>query len=101
MRDTEITKEAKQLAEAHRSFDPNTTEILFFDSVRHDMIRLLEISSDVPASGCLFPVTFEPAEGMKYPSTIIVVAQEDFDKLKDSKISLPQGWGSIATAKAI
>ena len=65
------------------------------------MIRLLEISSEVPPCGCLFPVSFEPAEGMKYPSTVIVVAQEDFDKLKESKINLPQGWGNMADGKQI
>ena len=52
----EIVNEAKALAAAHRRFDPSTTEILFFDSTGHDMIRLLEISSEVPPSGCLFPV---------------------------------------------
>ena len=101
MEASEIAKEAKQLAEAHRQFDPSTTTILFFDSEHHDMIRLLEISSDVPASGCLFPVTFEPAKGMKYPSTIIVVAQEDFNKLKSSIINLPHGWGNMASGKPI
>ncbi len=101
MRVNEITNEAKTLAEAHRKFDPSTTDILFFDSASHDMIRLLEISSDLPPCGCLFPVSFEPAEGMKYPSTVIVVAQEDFDKLKANKINLPQDWGNMANAKRI
>ncbi len=101
MRESEIAKEARLLAEAHRDFDPSTKKIYFFGSAPHDMIRLLEISSDVPPCGCLFPVSFEPAEGMKYPSTIIVIAQEDFDKLMEDKIELPPDWGSMKSAREI
>ena len=97
----EIDLEARRLAEAHRDFAPSTKEILFFDSQNHDLIRLLEVSPEVPPCEQLFPVSFDPAPGMKYPSVVIVVAQEDFDKLKTGSLSLPQGWGQMTAGRPV
>ena len=92
-----IKDEALQLVKWDCEFDPQTVLILYFKSKKEKVIRLLEVSGDVLPSGLIFPITFAPdkEEGMQYPCTIIVVAQEDYDKIKQGKLKLPKDWGKL------
>lgn len=100
---TSIRSEALELVKAHCEFDPLTFLIIFFQPKDSEVVRLLEVSEDVPVSGCLFPISFAPnkEEGMQYPCTIIVVAQEDYEKIKQGKIKLPKDWGKIEDGEEI
>ena len=98
-----IKSEALELVKAHCEFDPLTFLIIFFQPKDEEVVRLLEVSEDVPAAGCLFPITFAPdkEEGMQYPCTIIVVAQEDYEKIKQGKLKLPKDWGKLEEGEEI
>ena len=92
-----IKSEALELAKAHSEFDPQTLLILYFQSKKEEEVRLLEVSSDVLPSGLVFPLTFAPdkKEGMQYPCTIIVVSQEDYEKIRQGDLTLPDDWGKL------
>ena len=92
-----IKSEALELVKAHCEFDPQTVLILYFKSKKEEELRLLEVSSDVLPSGLVFPLTFAPdeEEGMQYPCTIIVVSQEDYEKIKQGDLTLPDDWGKL------
>lgn len=56
-------------------------------------IKLLEVNANTVASGVL-PVQFgpAPASGIPYPSIIIEVSPEEFEKIKTQELKLPKGW---------
>ena len=56
-------------------------------------IKLLEVNSNTVPSGVL-PVQFgpAPASGIPYPSTIVEVSPEEFEKIKAKELKLPKGW---------
>ena len=92
-----VRSEALELVKAHCEFDPQTFLIIYFQSKKEEEVRLLEVSSDVLPSGLVFPLTFAPdkKEGMQYPCTIIVVSKEDYEKIRQGDLSLPDGWGKL------
>jgi hypothetical protein len=90
------TKEevAKVLAEGHRKADADTKDIYFFDDPSTDEIRLLEVSATVPATGEVLPFKFkaDPADGITYPSSVILVNLEEWEAIKKGAVVLPDGW---------
>ena len=56
-------------------------------------IKLLEVNTNTVASGVL-PVQFgpAPASGIPYPSIIVEVSPEEFEKIKTKELMLPKGW---------
>jgi hypothetical protein len=56
-------------------------------------IKLLEVNTNTVASGVL-PVQFgpAPASGIPYPSIIVEVSPEEFEKIKTKELKLPKGW---------
>jgi hypothetical protein len=56
-------------------------------------IKLLEVNTNTVASGVL-PVQFgpAPASGIPYPSIIVEVSPEEFEKIKAKELMLPKGW---------
>lgn len=93
MENKKLLDEARELAKSHYEIDPLTTKIVLFPSKDNNRINLLEVTSDVPPSGCLFPISFVPDKDMEYPRSIILVAQEDYEKIKNGEILLPEDWG--------
>jgi hypothetical protein len=56
-------------------------------------IKLLEVNANTVPSGVL-PVHFgpAPASGIPYPSVIVEVSPEEFDKIQAEELKLPKGW---------
>ena len=89
------------LATAHREADPSTTEI--FLAPGEDEIRLIEISREIPPSGEVFPVSFnpDPEKGMHYASSVILINPEEWEEVKAGELTLPTGWGNPNTFRPI
>lgn len=85
---------AQLLAKAHREADPSTTEVWFFPDNEQQTVRLLEVSSSVPAVGEVLPFRFEPdvEEGIIYPSVVILLHPVEWRKVHTGDIKLPLGW---------
>jgi hypothetical protein len=56
-------------------------------------IKLLEVNTNTVPSGVL-PVQFgpAPASGIPYPTIIVEVAPEEFEKIQTHELKLPKGW---------
>jgi hypothetical protein len=97
----DILEEARILANSHKLIDPATSRIICYSKDTDTIIRLLEVSKEVPPSGCVFAVTFAPGNGVGYPSSIILLNPSDYRKIKEGKLSLPEDWGDFKAGNAI
>ncbi len=84
---------ARELAIAHREYDPATTTIKLFPSIDRE-IRLLEVSSASPTTGEVLPFRFgaDAAQGIDYPSVVIVLSPREWEDVKSHDLPLPTGW---------
>lgn len=96
-----LREEAMLLAEKHKQVDPQTTHVILYSTEDDDIIKLLEVSRDVPSSGSVFAISFAPGNGIHYISSVILLSPRDFKKLKDGKLALPEDWGSLNTGNVL
>ena len=91
---------ARDLAAAHRKQDSQTSTIKFFPGAQKDEVCLLEISAAAPTTGEIMPFRFgaDVANGVEYPSVVILVSPDEWQAVQAGKLSLPQGW-NLSTAK--
>ncbi len=90
---------ARELARMHYELEAGLTQVFLIadqaqgDGVRSEPIKLLEVNADTVASG-IVPLHFgaAPASGIPYPSIIIEVTPEEFDKIQSNAMKLPEGW---------
>lgn len=85
---------AEELAAAHRAVDPETTTIKLFSSPKNDEIRLLEVTTVVPATGEALPYRFppDPAERIDYPSIVVLLHPAEWRDVEHGALTLPAGW---------
>lgn len=85
---------ARELAAAHRQWDPQTAEIYLFPDAQLADVRLLEVSSAAPCSGDVFPFHFpaRPDLGIDLSSTVVLLNPEEWKEVLAGKLSLPDGW---------
>src|SRR4051794_33325515 len=97
MNDREIV--ANRLAQRHYQFEPDITEIRTIyapdpcESFPNVPIKLLEVNANTVPSGIL-PLRFDavPASGITYPSVIVEVTPEEYERIKRNELPLPHGW---------
>lgn len=97
----DILSVAKELAEWHRESDPDTSRILCYSNEQDTIIRLLEVSKEVPTSGSVFSVSYAPGNGIPYASSIILLSPRDFAKVRKGVLELPAEWGKLSDGKAL
>ncbi len=90
---------AKRLAEKHYAIEAGITHI-FRIQQRVDVemkpaepIKLLEVNANTVPSGVL-PLHFGPvpARGIPYPSVIVEVTPEEYERIRRHELKLPDGW---------
>jgi hypothetical protein len=105
---------ARTFAVAHYEAEPGLTRIIRFTSSAEseviEPIKLLEVNEATVPSGVM-PLHFgpAPASGVPFPSVIVEVTPEEFDRIQRRELQLPPGWEraeelpkpSTATAGAI
>ncbi len=101
MSEITIADVALKLAEAHRAEDPDTKGVYLAEA--SDEIRLVEVSGSVETAGEVLPYRFnaQPDEDIPYPSVVILVSVEEWDKLNSGELELPTDWGSPGKLKKI
>jgi hypothetical protein len=89
---------AQRLAEAHYAVDSAIELIVQLVSPGREgdpkePIKLLEVNSDTSADG-IVPLAFgaRPDAGITFPSVIVDVTPEEYEKIKGDPASLPNGW---------
>jgi len=90
---------AKKLAHKHYDIEPGITRIFKlrdkpeFEGLSSAPIKLLEIKIDTAPSGFM-PLYFGPVpgSGIPYPSVILEVTPDEFERIKSQELKLPEGW---------
>ena len=96
---TEKANVAKELARMHFQIEPGLTRVFRcsgsadIEFRRNEPIKLLEVNVGTVASG-IMPLRFGPlpASGINYPSVIIEVTPDEFERIESKKEKLPEGW---------
>jgi hypothetical protein len=90
---------AKKLADKHFDLEPGITRIFklraepALEEMSGTPIKLLEVNVDTPPSG-IMPLYFGPvpSSGINYPSVIVEVTPDEFEKIQLHELKLPNGW---------
>jgi hypothetical protein len=90
---------AKNLAHKHYEIEPGITRIFKLldkpelEGLSSTPIKLLEINVDTAPSG-IMPLYFGPvpSSGIPYPSVIVEVTPDEFERIKVKELELPNGW---------
>ncbi len=98
-----IPEVALELAEAHRKEDPETRAVFLSDDPDQVEVRLVEVSGSVESSGEVLPFRFAPRpdKGIPYASVVVLLSEDEWDRVYRGELHLPQGWGSPNTLKKI
>lgn len=85
---------ARALAKAHRKTDRKTSVVKLFHTTQQDEIHLLEVSAAAPTTGEIMPFRFgeDLAQGVDYPSVVILVSPEEWQEVEAGRLPLPVGW---------
>ncbi len=91
---------ARELAKAHRNTDRKTSLVKFFSTAQQNEIHLLEVSAAAPTTGEIMPFRFGEnlAQGVDYPSVIILVSPEEWQEVEAGRLPLPADW-DLTTAE--
>jgi hypothetical protein len=87
---------ALSLAEAHRLDFPAIRRIVRVigtdESSVHEPVKLLEVNQETSPSG-IVPITLGPyPPKYPYPSIIIEVTEEEYQRICSGDLELPDGW---------
>ncbi len=96
---TEKAEAAMTLAKKHYEVEVGLKHVIHFSGSpqteisRSEPIKLLEVNTNTIASGVM-PIYFgpAPASGIPFPSVIVEVTPEEYEKIQRSELSLPKGW---------
>ncbi len=82
------------LARWHGEGEDPPVDIYSFDDSdeRNPVVRLVEVSDGFLTTGEPWPVTFGRSDELPYPSTVILVSTEDWQRVTSGEIQLPPGW---------
>jgi RNA polymerase subunit RPABC4/transcription elongation factor Spt4 len=97
---TEKAKVAKELAKKHYQVEPGLTHVIRCSGAAEiefgpaEPIKLLEVNENTVPAGVM-PLHFgpAPASGITFPSIIVEVTPDEFEKIKKQELALPAGWG--------
>lgn len=92
-------EEALELARKHYQIETGLTHIFRIAGSAEvefrptETIKLLEVNENTVPSGVM-PIQFgpSPASGLNYPSVIVEVTPDEFDRIQTHQLELPQGW---------
>ena len=95
----EKTRGAQDLAKKHYQTETGLTRIFRLrgkadvEVTLLEPIKLLEVNDWTVPSG-IMPLRFGPVpdSGFHFPSIIVEITPEEFDKLKSQELTLPAGW---------
>jgi hypothetical protein len=96
----QLDQSAMELARKHYQVEPGLTRVIQFSAsatlATAEPIKLLEVNANSASVGVM-PLGFGPAPdaGIRFPSIIIEVTPEEFEKIEAKELGLPPGWEFI------
>ena len=93
----QLDESASELARKHYQVEPGLTRVIQFSASANlataEPIKLLEVNTNSASFGVM-PLGFGPAPeaGIRFPSVIIEVTPDEFEKIEAKELPLPKGW---------
>lgn len=95
----EKVRVAKEIARKHYQVEPGLTQVIRYsgspqiEAIPLEPIKLLEVNENTVPSGVM-PLRFgpAPASGIPFPSVIIEVTPDEFQRICAQELRLPEGW---------
>lgn len=92
-------QEARELAKKHYKVEAGLTRVIRIggsadvESHPDEPIKLLEVNENTVPSG-IMPIQFgpSPAAGIHYPSIIVEVTPDEYERIQTGELPLPDGW---------
>jgi hypothetical protein len=92
-------EEAVELARKHYQIETGMTQIFRLTGSAdvefrpNEPIKLLEVNENTVPAG-IMPIQFgpSPASGLNYPTIIVEVTPDEFQKIQNQQLELPHGW---------
>jgi hypothetical protein len=97
IKQAQLEESASELARRHYQVEPGLTRVILFSEcpalATAEPIKLLEVNTNSAPSGVM-PLGFGPAPeaGIRFPSVIIEVTPDEFEKIEAKELALPHGW---------
>jgi len=88
----DLESAVKKLIHEHFELDESLEKVIWFESETTPAIRLLEINPDTFATGVVQSFYFPPSDEVPYPLIIAEVTPDEWQRVLQSKIPLPEGW---------
>jgi hypothetical protein len=85
---------AHALAESHKLADPGTHSIYLVPDPKQEEVRLVEVSKTAPTTDEVFPIYFEAQSDIELPSGVVLLSDEEWEKVQKGQLHLPDGWGA-------
>lgn len=89
------------LAEWHGQDQDPVVEVYSFDDPEEEEVRLLEVSEAFFTSGEVLPLSFRATEELPYVSTVILLSPEEYGRLRNGELGLPEGWGESTEGRKV
>jgi hypothetical protein len=94
---------ARELAAAHRSEDPETSQV--YVAPADEEVRLIEITTAVVSDGAerVLPFRFPKRPDLDIPFDLVVIllSPEEWAQVQAGRLALPEGWGRADTLQQI
>lgn len=92
-------EEAKELARKHYQVEAGLTHVIRIGGSAevelrpNEPIKLLEVNENTIPAG-IMPIQFgpSPASGVHYPSVIVEVTPDEYERIRTGELRLPDGW---------
>jgi hypothetical protein len=82
----------EKIVQEHFEVEESLEKVIWFKSETTPKIRLLEINPETPATGMVQSFYFPPSADVSYPLIIAEVTPEEWQKILQNEIDLPEGW---------
>ncbi|HEY4120608.1 MAG TPA: hypothetical protein VGM56_22240 [Byssovorax sp.] len=87
---------ARELAEWHLKVEPALERVYRIVTSTEDApgepIKLLEVNPATVTTGSVEPFAFGASREVPFPTVIAEVTPEEFTRIEQKQLSLPQGW---------
>ena len=92
-------EEARHLAKKHYQVEMGLTHVFRVNGAAEvefnpdEPIKLLEVNENTVPAG-IIPIRFgpSPAAGIHYPSVIVEVTPDEYEKIQSEELKLPNNW---------
>jgi hypothetical protein len=79
---------------------PSDLVVFHFPDSAAQTVRLLEISDEFLADGCVKPFTLGRSASFPFRSTVILASPQEWREIQAGRLSLPEGWDLQAKQQA-